>query len=346
MLRNKIIGRVVMTAVFVLACLAVQAHATPLDIDSFALYAGKTLSVGHGVTVNAPIAAIRSVSLGNEAKAHDIYTEGGVYIGKSSQVKGDLWANGNVRINNKAMVGGDVNVVGKYWKHKGATVAGTVRQGKEAVSIELPIFGATPDVGIVSPMNILKNPTKAPRKGRRMAPAAPAMGRIAVAKFDSGRYLDRKSKSKDTLNFSAGTYTMKNFWMDTNGVVNADTSSGDVILNVHGDFSTGNNVKFNTIGDGSLFINVLKENVWLGSKTEMDAVVCVYNGGFKTGSNVALTGSFHARGNVWLGNNSQVRFTGGGGGGGGVPEPATVILLIAGGGLCILRRRKRLGRHV
>jgi predicted acyltransferase (DUF342 family) len=328
MSKNKTLGQIVL--LLALGCLASHAwagpigitkpEASPIGVDSLALYSGKSMSFGRDVSIAGPVAAARSISLGGGDSTGNLYSGGSVYLGNSSNVKGDIWGNGNISINSKSVVAGDITTQGKYWKNKSAKVTGEVILGKDARLLVLPSMDVAPDKGSLGSTKIWK-------------------GRNTTTNLDAGNYNTVGFDRSATLNLSAGTYTMKSFSMGRDGAVNIDTSMGDVILNVHSGFSVGRDVTFNTQGNGELFLNVFGKNVWLDNNTKMDATVRVYGGKFSTGNDVELTGSFHASNNIYLGQGSQVSYAPAGSS--AVPEPATVALLAIGGMICAFRRHRR-----
>jgi len=289
-----------------------------IDIDSLALYSGKSLLFRGKNVVDAPIAAAGYLSMGNGSKARSLYSGGKVYLGIDSKVRGDIWANGNVNIRDNSYVDGNVISRGNYWKHKTATVTGNVQRGKNAELLVLPSMETAPS-------------------GERLGETIWG-GRGTATNLASGSYDTAGFDRNATLNLSAGTYTMKSFWMDKEGSVNVDTSLGDVILNVHSGFSVGRDVTFNTLGDGDLFVNVFDKDVWLDNNAKMDATVRVFKGKFGAGKDVVLTGTFHASDNISLGQGSQVTYASSGS---TVPEPTTIALLACGGMMCILRKYRR-----
>ncbi len=297
-----------------IACLAIPANADLIDINSLALYSGKSLEFGDKVFLDGPAGAVDFVSLGTGTQAGNIFSEGNIYLSSGSQA-GNLWANRNVDINNGATVNGDVSVVGDYWKHRNAAVTGTVYHGDDATIIDLPQMGPEPSGGVLGSTSIWK-------------------GKNTTTTLDPGSYNNLGFDKDNILNLSSGIYTFNNFWMDKGGAVNVDTSLGDVVLNIYDGLSTGKEVAFNTIGDGKLFINVFDKDVYLGDDNTMDGIFRVYNGGFSTGSGADLTGSVQARDRIWIGNDSTVTYA--------ISDPQTIILLMTGGGMYLIwHRRKR-----
>lgn len=139
----------------------------------------------------------------------------------------------------------------------------------------------------------------------------------------AGQYRDWNFDRNTTLNLSAGDYTLRDFWMNKDGVVNVDTSAGDVILNVVGQFSTGSEVSFIKTGSGNLYVNVFGHDIWLDDDVSMNAIVKVYGGNIGTDSSVKLSGSFYATGDVWLGSNTQLEYVSSPV---NIPEPASLLL--------------------
>jgi len=302
-----------------------QPHPVPpqqtasIGISSLTLYSGGSLNMGGLANVTGSVAGVNSVSLAMAAGAGDIYSETCIYLGVNSHARGNVWANDKVSLEGISRVDGNVTTQGKYLKAASATVTGQTVLGRDATLLVLPSMDTASDSGKLGRKSIWE-------------------GRNTTTDLASGSYKTVGFDRNATLNLSAGTYTMKSFSMERDGLVNVDTSSGDVILNVHSGFAAGDNVVFNTLGDGDLFVNVFDKNVKLDNNVTMDATVRVFKGKFAAGTDANLTGTFHASSDITLGQGSQVTY---GSAGGAVPEPATIALLSCGGAMCILRKYRR-----
>ncbi len=152
-----------------------------------------------------------------------------------------------------------------------------------------------------------------------------------------GDYSSWSLGSKTTINLSAGSYNLSSFWVGSGSVVNVDTSAGDVVLNVAGEFSVSSGVTFVSSGSGALRVNVFNSNAWFDSKSSLKGIVSVFGGGLSTGSSVDLVGNIYATGNVYLGNDTNVTyasFT-------NIPEPASLVIFATMGMVLVVRGRGR-----
>ena len=168
-------------------------------------------------------------------------------------------------------------------------------------------------------------------------------GRNSVTDLDPGAYKNVSLwGANSTLSLSAGTYVMRDFWIANGGTVNIDTTAGDVVLNVHHDFSTGKEVTFSKLGEGDLVINLLDNDMYFGKDVTIDADIRVWDGSFGAGNNLDFAGTIWATENVSIANGSSIEstFDLSGGYGAGVPEPCTICLIACGGVLVALRRRR------
>jgi hypothetical protein len=274
---------------------ALSAQATTVGIDQLALWAGGTIGLGSGVSINAPFAAGGNISTGGSVNLMSVYTESNVWLGNNSAIAGDIFAAGSIQTGSNVVIGGSANSFTDF----------TLPQ---LDLLQQSTFGTE---------NIYarKNTTTT---------------------LTAGEYADWSFDKNTTLNLTAGEYSLKNFWMGKDGVVNIDTSAGDVILNLVGQLSTSSDVAFITSGSGSLYVNVFGSSAWLGSGTSLSAALTVYGGDFGAGASAQLAGSFFATGNIWLDSNSQLGFVPYQ----EIPEPAS-LAIFAVGSLCFLFRRKR-----
>jgi hypothetical protein len=151
-----------------------------------------------------------------------------------------------------------------------------------------------------------------------------------------GDYSSWSLSGKTTINLSAGNYNLSSFWIGSGSVVNVDTSAGDVVLNVAGEFSVSSGVTFVSSGKGALRVNVFKSDAWFDSDSKLTGVVSVFGGGLSTGSSVGLVGSVYATGNVYLGNDSTVTYSAF-----NIPEPASLVIFATMGMLFAVRNRRR-----
>ncbi|MCE5340453.1 MAG: hypothetical protein LLF92_04920 [Planctomycetaceae bacterium] len=151
-----------------------------------------------------------------------------------------------------------------------------------------------------------------------------------------GDYSSWSLSSNTTTNLSAGSYNLSSFWVGSGSVVNVDTSAGDVVLNVAGEFSVSSGVTFVSSGSGTLRVNVFKSDAWFDSKSKLTGIVSVYGGGLTTGSSVGLIGSVYATGNVYLGSDSTVTYSAF-----SIPEPTSLVIFATMSMFLVVRNQRR-----
>ncbi len=290
-------GRGPRVAVFVFV-FALTAQATTIGIDQLALWAGGTIGLGSGVSIDAPIASGGNISTGSNVNLTYVYTESNVWLGNNTVVSGDVFANGQVQTGSNVVIGGSSSSFADF----------TLPQ---LDFLQQSAFGTD---NIYGPKN-------------------------STTTLTAGEYADWSFDKNTTLNLSAGEYSLKNFWLGKDGVVNIDTSAGDVTLNLVGQFSTSSDVSFITSGSGSLYINIFGSSAWLGRGTSLAAAMTVYGGDFGAGRSAQLTGSFFATGNIWLDRDSQLGFVSYQ----EIPEPSSLVIFAV-SGLCFLVRKNRAAR--
>jgi len=355
-----------------------RAAADPVTVaaESLALRAGKEVSLGSNVSVDAAIAAGTSVSAGQGATLGDIYAGTNVWLDRYATVRGTVLANGsanadqgldligswtgksvyfardakvvgnvtggagNVSIDRNASITGNIVSNRSVWIDRDSTIDGDARAGLTGSlgtghnvsisgsrdrgsfgydSFSLPSMGDQPQAGNVGSQSVWA-------------------GRNSSTSLDPGEYRNLGFDRGATVNLSAGQYTLKEFWIDRDGVVNVDTTGGDVVLNVTGTFGTGRDTVFNKTGDGKLIINVFDSNVWLGQGNQIEAAISVWGGSFGADQGTKLTGNVAATGDIWFGNGSQIIFSAFGQGA-EVPEPTALAIVVMGGVLTVMRRR-------
>ena len=363
-----------LTALWAASPAQVAADATTLDINQLALGSGGNISLGSNVTLDAAAAAGQNFVAEPEAILESIYAAGDIHLELNATVRGRVLANGagvaakdldlvgdwtsqSVTIGMKAVIVGNVTAPGHITISRNADVTGNVL-GNSDISIDmnstvvgdarpgltgtLTLGRRTTVTGSTEPGVVTADTFVPPSMGDR--PNAGEVGSLeirpgdgATTVLDPGAYSDVVLGANSTLGLSAGTYTMQSFSIGDGGTVNVDTSAGNVVLNVQGSFDAGGAVRFTTIGTGGLLINVFDNDLSLGDNALVDATVRVWGGSFATGAQSALTGSYHATGNVSLGSGSSAQL-----GGVPVPEPAALPLIALGTSLVLYRRKRRL----
>ena len=363
-----------MTALWAASPAQVAADAITPETDQLVLWAGSDISLGSDVTLDAAAAAAQDFLADPGALLESIYAGGDIDLGLNATARGRVLANGvgfaakgldlvgdwtsqSVTVGMNAVIVGDItaatgvitidrnaDVIGNLLGNsdisidKNSTVIGDARPGLTGT---LTLGKKTTVTGSTEPGAVTADTFLPPTMGDR--PDAGEVGSPeirpgdgATTILDPGAYSDVVLGTSATLGLSAGTYTVQSFSMADGGTVNVDTSAGNVVLNVQGSFAAGSSVQFATTGVGSLLINVFDHDAGLGNNVVIDAAVRVWGGSFATGTGSALTGSYHATGDVSLGSGSSAQP-----GSVTVPEPAALPVVVLGAILALHRRKKR-----
>ena len=309
---RKTITAVAIVLLCAVSSTQVAAEVITTDTDFLALYAGKSIRVGKNSSIYGDIAARKSISTGKGVSLNSIFSEDYIWLDQKNTVRGTVLAN------KSAKAGKGLDFLGASWSGKklpkGAkgTVTGSVD------TFDLSALPETPDKSSYGSQNISK-------------------GANTVTTLEAGAYKLINLRGKHaTLNLYAGEYTIRKFRIANNGTVNIDTSEGDVILDVHKNFSTGNDVTFITSGNGEFTINLYDNDIQLGHNNAITGYLKAWDGNFRADHDLDLAGAIWASNSISLAENSAIYFQ-------VIPEPATVALIITGGSLMILRHRRRHG---
>jgi len=340
--------------------IALSAQATTINIDELALWAGGTIGMGSGVSVNAAIVSGGKISAGSGANLRSIYTENRIWLGNNATVNGTVLANKqaqagnnlnlagswtgssvsigananitggigaetyNINLGNNAVMTGDVLGNKNIWIGNNSTIAGDVRPGSGynlSTGNNVAITGSTQQGSFT--FDSFDLPALDQLQQSTIGTDNIYGSRYSTTTLLPGEYRNWSFNKNTTLNLLAGEYSLRSFWMNRGGVVNIDTSAGDVTLNVVGRFSTAGSVSFLKSGSGSLFINVFDHDVWLDNDVRLTAILKVYNGDLGVDRNAQLTGRFYATGDIWLGNNTHLEYISSAL---PVPEPSTLAI--------------------
>ena len=339
-------------------------QATTIPINQLALWSGGSIGAGSGVKINGIAASAGDISVGGGANLGSLYTQGnlglgdnvlvkgtvlangqansgsglrlsgswtasGVYIGPSANIIGNVGARtGDISLNGSETITGNVTGNGNIWVGGNSTINGDVRPGVNrslSKGGNVTINGSTApglfdfDTFILPELaSFQKNAI-----GTQYIYGAPSSNTTLLP----GSYSAWNLGSNVTLNLSSGQYSLGNFYIGGNGIVNVDTSGGDVTLDITGGLNVSNNVSFVKSGSGNLYVNVFDSGVWLGDNTTLSASLKIYNGNFNSGSSIQLAGNLYATGSIWLGNNSQVQYVSQQQ---IIPEPSTIGILCLG----------------
>ena len=370
--RNLLLAMAVLLTAVVGANQAAADRIT-VDTNSLAIYAGKAIWIDKESEIQGDIASGKSISTGATVTLRSAYTEGflwldrdnsvrgsvlangyadagrgldfqgsswtgnSVYVGRGAAVTGDIvGGSGLIGIDREAQVAGSVLGNNNIWIDRNSTVDGDASPGlgkRLSTGSNVTISGSRSPANVVADTFELPDLPGTPAKGSYGSQSI-YRGNNTVMTLAPGSYRNLSMWGNNTtLNVSAGTYTLRQFWIGDGGVVNVDTAGGDVIFNAHKDFDTGNSVKFNKTGGGDLIVNLFDNSIWLGQDTAIEAKIRVWDGGFAAARNLKLRGSIWADDHVTIARNSLLYFN-------TVPEPASAATLLLGMGI-LLRRRTR-----
>jgi carbonic anhydrase/acetyltransferase-like protein (isoleucine patch superfamily) len=363
----------VLACLIVTVFLVAGSQAATINIDKLGLWAGGSIGLGNSVSVDAAIAAGSEIYAGNSANFRSIYTENMVWLGNNATVSGTVlankqawagsglnlsgnWTGGSVYIGSNANITGDIgarsssislgsnasitgDILGNknIWIGNNSTITGDARPGNGST---LSKGNNVTITGLTQPGSFSFDSFDLPELDQLQQSAIGTENisgeKYSVTTLLAGDYRDWCFDKNTTLNLSAGDYSLKNFSMNKDGVVNIDTSGGDVTLNVVGQFSTGRDVSFLKSGSGNLFINVFGHDVQLEDNVKLSATLKVYGGNFSADNAVQLAGRFYATGDIWLGCNTQLQYACSAL---PVPEPSTLAIFAA-MGLFVSCKRK------
>jgi len=308
-----------------------------VDVDQFAVLAGGKISTGKDVTIEGTIGAVKNISLGKQSTVFgDIYTTHKLDAGSSVTVFGDILASKNVHLGKDSWFGGDVVGAGRLDLSSGVTVMGDVATenrlslGKDSLVHGDALYGTSYSLGsgavveglITQLAEDLDEWSPTLRSDPGLSTSVSENDYFAansVFTLDPGDYgrldIDRDS----VLYLSAGTYNFQKIWLGQDVRLVADTSAGDVIINIVDKLDTGSGVTFERLGTGLLTFQA-GGNVHLGQDIDADASFLSFAGKIDVASNGSIEGFLYAQKNISLGQGVSV-------GGAAVPEPATVLLL-------------------
>jgi len=254
-----------------------------------------------------------SIGTGSDVTiAGPIASAAGINLNKNSSVN-SIYTTGSIWLGNSVIVGGDAIANSGISKTKTSVITG---YSNGSAGFELP------KLDYLSQNAVGTTPIYVPSN--------------AAQTIAPGDYSSWSLSGNTTINLSSGSYNMSSFWLGSGSVVNVDTSAGDVVLNIAGEFSVSRGVTFVSSGSGVLRVNVFNSNAWFDNDSSLTGVVSVFGGGLSTGSSVNLTGALYATGNVYFGNESTVTYSAF-----GIPEPASLVIFAAMGMTLVVRGRRR-----
>jgi hypothetical protein len=287
-----------------------------LDRDvrvSQGVYSGSKLTTGRDARIGGGLVSAGNVYLDRGTSVATIDSGGSVGLGSGVQVGGYVAADGRVDVQRHASIGGDVSYGTGEWISGGATVGGTVAQRLRTVTTwqtTLPDEPAWTGGG-----------------------GGAWYGRGEDVTLAPGTYGSVSADRDATVRLSAGTYDLGSMWLGRDTEVVADTSGGDVRLNLSGSLSTDSEVTFSKSGDGALLVRA-DDFIYLGKETQAQAGFTSFRR-LDVDKASMISGRIQSTGDVWIGRDAEVR---GPMGGHPIPEPAGLAFL-AGGLVAILTGR-------
>jgi hypothetical protein len=149
----------------------------------------------------------------------------------------------------------------------------------------------------------------------------------------AGSYGNLTTNSSNSILLSgAGNYMFKSFQLGWSGTVTADTSKGDVYVYVNGPLTAADSTRFQTKGDGKLFLMSMGD-ISFGYQSNVQAAV--YSGGdLSFGGSSSLVGFGFAEGSISAGYGANFSFV-------PVPAPGVAALFALAGGCAGRARRRR-----
>ena len=291
---------------------------------SGAIYAGDDVDLKAGSSAGAVHAADR-VHMDNGSTAASVTAGNDVELKASSTVNGDVNAGDDFEIKNGAVVYGDVTYKDKKTIKNGAVIHGTLTKGTP----DAPTAPEDPDSVVVA---LRDNP------GFSYGSQSLSYAHNQDITLAAGDYKDLTVGDETILRLSAGTYRFRGVLFEDDVQIIADTSAGDVIIDVQDDFYAGPGALFSRVGQGKLVLRA-QDQLSIGGNSNLVAHLLSYDD-ITLGSGTSVAGLLYAQEDVNLGNDVTVTHNTSSGGA-HVPEPGAIVLLGIGGAIMIARRQRR-----
>jgi predicted acyltransferase (DUF342 family) len=331
-----------------MACQFVAASVVSTSVDDFTLLAGGTLTTGADVTVGGNAGSAGALYLGqntslngngytvntfgvnkNVSMTGDVISTGDISIGQQSStgslnslgnvglenkaiVSGNIASGGRVSINSSAKVSGNVSYSTGYWADKSATLSGTTGQNISDISTWSYTGRSTPSNWTTGSQYLYYSPNSS-------------------VSLSPGDYSGMSVSDGSTIYLTAGTYNLADVWLGKDVSLIADTSKGDVILNMAGSLSTSSGATITEDDANSLILNT-QGSISLGSDNTVAANLYAYGSSMTIEKGSIVTGRLYSAGSLYLGNNVSVS--------GPVPEPVSIVLMAT--GILFMAGRRRM----
>jgi cytoskeletal protein CcmA (bactofilin family) len=258
-----------------------------VDLDQAAAVTGDILSqkkLTHGVK-SVVTGLARNVTGPSELRESaqvngNLETGGAATLNESASVGSNVISGGNVELRNKARVIGNVTASGNVTLHSAATVGGTVTE-----SAPRPVFQDVllPDLGLVP----ARPDIEVPKDG--------------LLNLPPGTYGKLDLKQSATLALMAGTYNFEQIDAALRAAFKLDVRQGPLKLNVLGNVSVGQEVKFlpqAAPGDSAalkILLQVEGTRAGLDRKTEFVGTILAPEAVIDVGQQVTITGALYGR---------------------------------------------------
>jgi hypothetical protein len=374
--RSRSRARIVVAAVASLLTLTPLAPAAIISTtpENFAALSGSSLSTGSNVTIGGNVGAIGdlyfnnhnvvtgnaysrgSVQLSNNTTTGNVIagtsayfnnnaTAGTVSAGttiglENNAATNSLRAGTSVSLNgNNATVNGSVNAGTSFYAGK-ATVTGSVNYGSSYYAdSNASITGPVTQGSVLAPdswSTTLRTSNLRINNSTNSLYYAPSSTNTLAA----GRYAGVNLDAGSTLTLSAGTYNFSSLYLSAGAKILANTSAGNVIINIASTVSTASNSLFGNLGTGSLLMQT-GGDLYMNANSRFEGSLISYST-MTLDQGTIVTGSVYSSGAMYLNNNVNI---GGAGSLPVIPEPASVSLLLIGGAALLLRRPARRAIH-
>jgi len=285
------------------------------------VYSNSQVSLDQSTAVSGRIVSGSDIYLARYASAGSLDAFRNVSLDRNTSV-GAITALKNVSIDKSSTVAGNVAYNGSYWAGSGVSIQGSVTRGK-----------ADPDVWSVT---LRSDPGLATSSSRSLWYATGS-----TINLNPGDYGQLSVDRNATIYLTAGVYNFSSIWIGRETKIVADTSAGNVVVNVTGGLSMDRQADIDRTGANYVTFQA-GGNVWLGRDANAQASFLSYNGTVSIDTCGYIDGFLYSARDMWLGANTQVTGTGLSGAMQAVPEPATLAMLLL--GLPLLRTRRWRGK--
>ena len=338
--------------------------------ENFAALSGSTLTTGSNVTIGGNVGAIgdlyfnnhnvvtgnaysnASVQLSNNTTTGNVVAGTSAYFNNSASAgtvsagttigldnnatTNSIRAGTSVSLNgNNATVTGSVNAGTSFYAGKAAVTAGVNYGSSYYADSNASITGPVTQGSVLAPdswSTTLRTSNLRINNSTTSLNYAPSSSNTLAA----GRYAGVTLDAGSTLTLSAGTYNFSSLYLSSGSKILANTSAGNVIINIASTVSTASNSLFGNLGTGSLLMQT-GGDLYMNANSRFEGSLISYSS-MTLDQGTIVTGSVYSSGAMYLNNNVNI---GGSGSLPVIPEPASVSLLLLGGASLLLRRPTR-----